>query len=282
MDYNFEREDAFEEISHPQIMEFLGLVYEEYGYDFRDYSPAHLKRRMLNRMSLEGINQLKDLQTKILSDPQFAAQFLKDFSIKVTQMFRDPGFYAGLREKVIPLLKTYSFIKIWHAGCASGEEVYSMAILLKEEGLYDRSLIYATDFDQEAIEQGKEGIYLNEKVQEYAKNYLESGGKASISDYYSSHYNRVIMAKELKKNIVWANHNLVTDSVFAEVNLILCRNVLIYFNKNLQDRAHRLFLDSLANGGILCFGKKESLQYSRVYEKFSVLDKNQKIYRKKY
>lgn len=282
MDYNFQREDAFEEISHPQIMELLGLVYEKYGYDFRDYSPAHLKRRMLNRMSLESIYQLKDLQEKILSDPQFAAQCLKDFSIKVTQMFRDPGFYAGLREKVIPLLKTYSFIKIWHAGCASGEEVYSMAILLKEEGLYDRSLIYATDFDQEAIEQGKEGIYLNDKVQEYTKNYLESGGKASISDYYSSHYNRVIMAKELKKNIVWAKHNLVTDNVFAEVNLILCRNVLIYFNKNLQDRAHRLFLDSLANGGILCFGKKESLQYSTVYEKFSVLDKNQKIYRKKY
>jgi chemotaxis protein methyltransferase CheR len=282
MKYNFEREEPIEEMNHAQIIMLLDLMYKKYGYDFRDYSAAHLKRRIKNRMSLSGISTFKIFHEKIQADPGFAALCIKDFSIKVTEMFRDPSFYVALREKVIPLLKTYSFIKVWHAGSATGEEVYSMAILLQEEGLYDRSLIYATDFDQDGIEQGKEGIYVNERVQEYSKNYQKSGGKASLSDYYTSHYNRIIFRKDLKKNIVWANHNLVTDSVFAEVNLILCRNVLIYFNKNLQSKVHTLFLDSLANGGVLCLGKKENLQYSPVYEKFSSLDKYQKIYRKKY
>jgi chemotaxis protein methyltransferase CheR len=279
---NFEHEDSIEEISHPDIIELLEQIYQEYGYDFRDYSPAHLKRRIKNRMSLSGISTVKNFRQKMMSEPAFATRCVKDFSIKVTEMFRDPSFYVALREKVIPLLKTYSFIKVWHAGSATGEEVYSMAILLHEEGLYNRSLIYATDFDQDGLEHGKEGIYLTEKVPEYSKNYLASGGKFSLSDYYSSHYNRIILKKDLKKNIVWANHNLVTDSVFAEVNLVLCRNVLIYFNKNLQNKVHTLFINSLANGGILCLGKKENLQYSPVYEKFTALDKDQKIYRKKY
>lgn len=282
MNYNFEREDSVEDISHPQIIELLGRIHEKYGYDFRDYSAAHLKRRIKNRMTLSGLSTLQTFQNKVLEDPAFAALCLKDFSIKVTEMFRDPSFYVALREQVIPLLKTYSFIKIWHAGSATGEEVYSMAIVLKEENLYDRCLIYATDFAQDAIEHGKEGIYLNDQVQAYTKNYLAAGGKASLSDYYTSHYNRIILRKDLRENIVWANHNLVTDSVFAEVNLILCRNVLIYFNKNLQHKVHSLFLDSLANGGVLCLGKKENLQYSTVYHRFSVLDKYQKIYRKKY
>ena len=279
---NFEREDSIEEISSAQINGLLDQIHKKYGYDFRDYSGAHIKRRIINRMSLSSIYTIEIFQKKILSEPNFAAICLKDFSIKVTEMFRDPSFYKALREKVIPLLKTYSFIKVWHAGSATGEEVYSMAILLHEEGLYERSLIYATDFDQEAIDQGKEGIYLNEKVSEYSKNYLESGGKASFSEYYTSLYKRIIIKKELRKNIVWANHNLVTDNVFAEVNLILCRNVMIYFNKNLQNRVHTLFLDSLVNGGVLCLGKKENMQYSSVYEKYIVLDTYQKIYRKKY
>lgn len=282
MDFNFEHEESIEDISHPQIIKLLGRIFEKYGYDFRDYSAAHLKRRIINRMTLSGISTIKVLQDRILSEPAFAALCLKDFSIKVTEMFRDPSFYVVLREQVVPLLKTYSFIKIWHAGSATGEEVYSMAILLKEENLYDRCLIYATDFAQDAIEQGKEGIYLNDKVQVFTKNYLESGGKASLSDYYTSHYNRIILRKDLRDNIVWANHNLVTDSVFAEVNLILCRNVLIYFNPNLQHKVHTLFLNSLANGGVLCLGKKENLRYSPIYPRFSVLDKHQKVYRKKY
>lgn len=282
MNFDWEREDSIEDIDHLQIIYLFEQVYKKYGYDFRDYSPAHLKRRIMNRMSLSGISTLKTFQDKILSDPAFAALCLKDFSIKVTEMFRDPSFYLALREKVIPLLKTYSFIKIWHAGSATGEEVYSMAIVLKEENLYDRSLIYATDFSQDAIDYGKEGIYLNEKVQDYTRNYLKGGGKASLSDYYTSHYNRIILRKDLRENIVWANHNLVTDSVFAEVNLILCRNVLIYFNKNLQHKVHTLFLDSLANGGILCLGTKENLQYSAIAHRFSTLDKYQKIYKKKY
>lgn len=279
---DFEREESVENIHPTQIAEMLEQIYKKYGYDFRDYSGAHLKRRITNRMALSGIQTIETFRNRIMSEPAFAALCLKDFSIKVTEMFRDPSFYHALREKVIPLLKTYSFIKVWHAGSATGEEVYSMAIVLHEEGLYDRSLIYATDFDQDAIDQGKEGIYLNEKVPEFSANYLKSGGKASLSQYYTSHYNRIIIKKELRKNIVWANHNLVTDNVFAEVNLILCRNVLIYFNKNLQARVHMLFLDSLANGGVLCLGKKESMQYSAVFEKFTVLDQLQKIYRKKY
>ena len=279
---NNKGKDSLEEITHAQIGELLEQIYKKYGYDFRNYSGAHIKRRILNRMSLSGNFTLAAFQKKILSEPNFAAMCLKDFSIKVTSMFRDPSFYRAFREKVIPLLKTYSFIKVWHAGSATGEEVYSMAIVLHEEGLYERSLIYATDFDQEAINQGKEGIYLDEKVPEYAQNFLESGGKGSLSEYFTSHYKRFIIKKELRKNIVWANHNLVTDNVFAEVNLILCRNVLIYFNKSLQSRVHALFLNSLTNGGVLCLGKKENIQYSEVFKKYSVLDTYQKIYRKKY
>lgn len=282
MNDNNKGKDSLEEITHAQIGELLEQIYKKYGYDFRDYSGAHIKRRILNRMSLSGNFTLAAFEKKILSEPSFAAICLKDFSIKVTEMFRDPSFYRALREKVIPLLKTYSFIKVWHAGSATGEEVYSMAIVLHEEGLYERSLIYATDFDQEAIKQGKEGIYLDEKVPEYAQSYLESGGKGSLSEYFTCHYKRFIIKKELRKNIVWANHNLVTDNVFAEVNLILCRNVLIYFNKSLQSRVHALFLDSLTNGGVLCLGKKENIQYSEVFGKYSVLDTYQKIYRKKY
>ena len=270
------------DISPAEIKELLINIFNKYGYDFRDYSSAHIKRRIMNRMALSQINSFRELQYKILTDSSFAASFLKDLSIKVTEMFRDPAFYLSLREKVIPILKTYSFIKIWHAGSATGEEIYSMAILLQEENLYEKSLIYATDFNQEALDHGKEGIYPADKVKEYSKNYQMAGGNASLSDYYTSQYNRVILNKNLKKNIVWANHNLVTDSVFAEVNMILCRNVMIYFNKTLQDKVHVLLHNSLVNGGILCLGMKENIQFTTVAENYIELDKKSKIYKKKY
>jgi chemotaxis protein methyltransferase CheR len=197
-------------------------------------------------------------------------------------MFRDPEFYRSLRENVIPILKTYPFIKIWHAGCSSGEEAYSMAILIQEEGLSDRTTIYATDFNQQILNRAKEGIFSNKMMKEYSSNYRLSGGQESFSDYYTSDDNNVIMNHSLKKKIVWANHNLVTDSVFAEINLILCRNVLIYFDRNLQNKVQSLFYNSLMNGGILCLGTKESLRFTDYSTEYSVLDEKQRIFKKKF
>jgi chemotaxis protein methyltransferase CheR len=269
-------------ISETEMSNLLEAVYQEYGYDFRQYSKAHIARRLLHRMSLSGFHSLSEIGAEALHNKRFASQLLQDLSITVTEMFRDPAFYVALREKVVPLLHTYSFIKIWHAGCATGEEVYSMAILLKEEGLYDRSTIYATDFNQQALETAKEGIIANERMKDYSINYQKAGGKETLSEYYTSHYGRAIMDKSLKKNIVWANHNLVTDGVFAEVHLVLCRNVLIYFEKELQNRVHHLFCDSLINGGILCLGSKESLRFTDLSDNYAELDKKQRIFKKKY
>lgn len=260
----------------------LEALYQKFGYDFRQYSRAHVLRRISNRMLISGIKSISEVQARALHDPVFASELLQDLSITVTEMFRDPVFFTAIREKVVPILKTYSFIKIWHAGCSTGEEAYSMAILLKEEGLLNRTTIYATDFNQRALEQAREGIFSNEMIKEYTVNYQKSGGTQSLSDYYTSSYDMVIMDKSLKKNIVWANHNLVTDSVFAEVHLILCRNVLIYFNKDLQNRVQKLFFESLVQGGVLCLGSKESLKFSDFSTDYNELDKKQKVFKKKY
>ena len=264
------------------IQGLLEAIYQTYGYDFRNYSEAHIKRRVMNRMAMSGIKDITELQTKVLNDEAFASILLQDLSINVTEMFRDPGFYRSLREKVIPILKTYPFIKIWHAGCSTGEEAYSMAIVLQEEGLADRTTIYATDFNQHVLNHGKEGIFSNRLMKEYTTNYQLSGGKESFSEYYTSDDNNVIMNHSLKNNIVWANHNLVTDSVFAEVNLILCRNVLIYFDRKLQNHVQTLFHNSLMNGGVLCLGSKESLRFTDFHDAYSVLDEKQRIFKKKY
>ncbi|MBI2269412.1 MAG: protein-glutamate O-methyltransferase CheR [Bacteroidetes bacterium] len=269
-------------ISEIELPLLLEAIYQKYGYDFRQYSEAHIKRRIMNRLALTPLVSISELQNKVLHDELFASRLLQDLSITVTEMFRDPDFYKSLREKVIPILKTYPFIKIWHAGCATGEEAYSMAIILKEENLYDRTTIYATDFNQHALNQAKEGVFSNEKIKEYTINYQRAGGKESFADYYTSKYDMVIMDQSLKKNIVWANQNLVTDSVFAEVHLILCRNVLIYFNKDLQNRVQKLFFDSLVNGGILCLGIKESLRFCDFEAQYIEVDKKQKIFKKKY
>lgn len=272
----------YKDTSDLEISLLLEAVYRKYGYDFRQYSQAHVRRRITNRMSISGFEDVSQLQSKVLNDSRYASELLQDLSITVTEMFRDPAFYRALREKIIPILQTYPFIKIWHAGCATGEEAYSMAILLQEEGLYDRTTIYATDFNQLALNRAKEGIFSNKMIKEYTTNYQLSGGKESFSKYYTSNYDNVIMNQSLKKNIVWANHNLVTDSVFAEVNLILCRNVLIYFDQNLQNKVQTLFYNSLINGGVLCLGNKESLRFSDLYEKYTELDTKQRIFKKKY
>lgn len=265
-----------------EILLLLEIVYQKYGYDFRQYSEAHVRRRIMNRMTMSGIKDISQMKSKLLNDEIFASMLLQDLSITVTEMFRDPSFYVSLRENVIPVLKTYPFIKIWHAGCATGEEAYSMAIIMQEEGLYDRTTIYATDFNQRALNQAKDGIFSNRMIKEYTANYQLSGGKDSFSSYYTSDHDNVIMNQSLKKNMVWANHNLVTDSVFAEAHLILCRNVLIYFNHNLQNKVQNLFYNSLINGGILCLGSKESLRFTDLHDEYTELDKKYRIFKKKY
>lgn len=270
------------DIDDDAIALLLETINTKYGYDFKQYSAAHIKRRIVNRMTLSGLQSVAELQNNVLYNARFAAEFFQDLSITVTEMFRDPRFYKSIRENVIPVLKTYSFIKLWHAGCSTGEEAYSMAILLKEEGLYDRATIYATDFNQHALNAAKQGIFSIDGIRNYTGNYQKSGGLKAFSDYYTSNYNMAIMDQSLKKNIVWANHNLVTDNVFAEVHMVLCRNVLIYFNKELQNRVQSIFFNSLINGGILCLGIKESLLFSDFAEKYIALDKENRIFKKKY
>lgn len=264
------------------IHELLEEIHAKYGYDFQNYSEAHIRRRVLTKLESDNLENIDALIEKVLSDTIYAQNFLDHLSIRVTEMFRDPPFYQVIREKVIPLLKTWSFIRIWHAGCSTGEEVYSMAILLKEEGLYDRVQLYATDYNQSALNHAKAGIYEVQRIKKYIPNYQNSKPKASLSDYYFAQYDAAIMDFELKKNIVWANHNLVTDNDFAEMHMIICRNVLIYFNRNLQNRVFELFHKSLVNGGFLCLGTKENIKFSSQESNFEVVDPKQKVFKKKY
>ncbi|MCK9204267.1 MAG: protein-glutamate O-methyltransferase CheR [Bacteroidales bacterium] len=265
-----------------EIRLLVDAIYQKYGYDFRNYSQAHVKRRILNRFNLSGMKNITDMIHESLANRKFVDQILMDLSITVTEMFRDPAFYKALREEIFPLLQSYPFIKIWHAGCSSGEEVYSMAILMKEEGLYERTQIYATDFNPVIIKQAKDGVYPLNRMKEFSVNYQKAGGKGSLSDYYTINSGDAKLLEILKKNIVFATHNLVTDSVFAEVNLVICRNVLIYFDRYLQDRVIKLFVDSLPEGGLLCLGSKENLQFSSHYHEFNPLIPKEKIYIRKY
>ncbi len=259
----------------------LEAIYRKYHYDFKDYARAHLKRRLKYRLKMTQLASFSQMQHKVLYDRTYFESLLLDLSINVTEMFRDPTFYLAIRREVIPRIKDLPFIKIWHAGCATGEEVYSMAILLKEEGLYDKVQIYATDFNTLVLEKAKEAIYPIELIKEYTVNYQKAGGLDSFAEYYSAKYESVILNPGLKERIVFADHNLVTDGVFGEMNVILCRNVLIYFTKKLQARVVELFLDSLAPKGLLCLGSKESLQFSEHYRRFETLVEKEKIYRLK-
>jgi chemotaxis protein methyltransferase CheR len=271
-----------ETVDDTEVDLLLQAIYDRYGYDFRQYARAHLKRRIAAHMRLAGYRGVPMMRKALLQDPERVEAWVRDLSITVTEMFRDPEFYRSLRERVLPLLRTWGFIRIWHAGCSTGEEVYSMAILLKEAGLYDRALIYATDMNQYALERAQEGIYPLDAVQEFTRNYQRSGGSGSFSDHCLARYGSAIMDVSLRKNIVWAQHNLATDSDFAEVQLVVCRNVLIYFDRQLQHRAHSLFFQSLVSGGILCLGAKETVTSSGHEERYEPIDKRQRIYRKKY
>lgn len=265
-----------------EISLLLEGIYLKYGYDFRSYSSAHMKRRILRRMCISGLNNISEMQYKVLYDREFFKLLLSDFSINVTEMFRDPNFYKAFRKNVIPILKTYPFIRIWHAGCSTGEEVYSMAILLKEEGLYERVQIYATDFNTTVLEKARDGIYAIDNIKEYTYNYQQAGGKASFADYYTAKYDSAIIDQSIKKKITFAEHNLVTDGVFGEMHVIICRNVLIYFNKELQSNVINLFYDSLSSGCFLCLGAKESLSFADNRHNFETFCEEEKIYRKKY
>lgn len=264
-----------------EIQLLMEAIYLKYGYDFRDYARASVKRRIMHRLVVSGLKDISEMQHKLLNDVLFFETLLLDLSINVTEMFRDPSFYSTLRKEVIPFLKTYPFIKIWHAGCSTGEEVYSMSILLREEGLSKRTQIYATDFNDVVLQKAKEGIFPIDRIKAYTANYQKAGGVESFSDYYTADNESIIMDRSLKKNIVFAKHNLVTDSVFGEMNLIMCRNVLIYFNKDLQNRVIKLFRDSLCYNGYLCLGSKEAISSSGFKDDFDDFVRNEKIYRKR-
>lgn len=259
----------------------LEAIFQRYGYDFRSYSKASLRRRVDQHLMLARYPNVGQLIHDILHKGEAFSALLSCLTINVTEMFRDPDFYKAFREKVVPVLRTHPFLKIWHAGCATGEEIYSMAILLEEEGLYERSQIYATDIDKEVLEKARRGIFPVAELRKYTDNYQRAGGMRSLADYYTAKYDNVIMDPRLKKNIIFADHDLATDQVFGEMQVIFCRNVLIYFNRELQNRVFSLFYDSLDIGGTLCLGSKESLRVAKCVDQFDVIDKAQRIYRRR-
>lgn len=269
------------EIENIEIDLFLQAIYERYGYDFRNYVKATVRRRIRNILSNSQYKTVSELIPKLLYDKIYFKNLILDFSITVSEMFRDPFFYKHLREKIIPYLKTYPFVKIWVAGCAGGEEVYSLAILLKEVGFYDKTTIFATDFNDIALKRAQEGIYPLKNIQEYERNYKFSGGTNKFSDYYVAKYDSAKFNENLTERVTFANHNLAVDSVFGEMNLILCRNVLIYFNRELQNKVLNLFKDSLVTNGFLCLGIKESISFSSVNLNFEPVSEEFKTFQLK-
>jgi chemotaxis protein methyltransferase CheR len=258
----------------------LEAIHRHYGFDFRSYAFSSIRRRIWKRIEEEGLETVSALQERVLHDPATLERLLMNLSVNVTAMFRDPSFYSAFRTTVIPLLRTYPFIRIWHAGCSTGEEVYSMAILLQEEGLYERVRMYATDINDGVLQQARSGIFPLDKMQEYTQNYLRAGGTRSFSEYYTAAYDGALFSPSLRERVVFAQHNLVDDRSFAEFNVILCRNVMIYFDRTLQDRVHQLFYESLPTYGILALGRKESLKFSSVEDRYEELDSREKLYRK--
>lgn len=265
------------EIEQRLLME---AIYLKYSYDFRDYSPNSQRRRVLYAMQRLGCTSISMLQDKVLHDPDTFPKLLHYLTVPVSDMFRDPEYFLALRHHVVPVLKTYPSLKIWIAGCSTGEEVYSMAILLKEEGLLDRSLIYATDINPNSLEKAQKGVFPLRNVPGYTVNYQRSGGRQALSDYYTAAYDAVLFDRSLCENVSFADHSLATDSVFSETHLTCCRNVLIYFNKTLQNRALGLFHDSLCHRGFLGLGSKENIGFSAYANLFEPIVKEDRIFRK--
>jgi chemotaxis protein methyltransferase CheR len=270
------------ELETLEIELLLEAVFRHYGYDFRNYAPASLKRRIQNAIWAEGLTTVSGLQEKVLHHRDCLERFLLMLSVNVTAMFRDPSFYLAFRNVVVPVLRTYPFIRIWHAGCSTGEEVYSMAILLQEEGLYDRCRIYATDMNAAVLKQASAGIFSLKLIQDYTINYQQAGGKRSFFEYYTSGYEHAIFSSSLKQNLVFSQHNLALDGSFNEFHVIFCRNVLIYFNRILQERVQNLFHESLIKFGILGLGRQESLMLTSYNQRYEELVSREKLYRKIY
>ena len=264
-----------------EIALLLEGVHQHYGFDFRQYARASLRRRLWRRVYAEGLSTISGLQERVLHDQAAMERLLLDLSINVTSMFRDPGFFASFRQNVVPSLRTYPFLRIWNAGCSTGEETYSLAILLREVGLYDRTRIYATDINEAVLVSAAEGIYPLAKMKEFTENYLAAGGSRSFSDYYRAAYGGAQLDRSLAENVVFAAHNLVSDRSFNEFHVIVCRNVMIYFDRTLQQQVHGLFVDSLVPFGVLALGRKETLAHSARAADFDVVDELERIYRKR-
>ncbi|KAA0546396.1 protein-glutamate O-methyltransferase CheR [Bacillus sp. BGMRC 2118] len=272
--------DECSDLERIEIQLLLNGIYLKYGFDFRNYSFSSIRRRIWYRMKAEKIKTVTALLEKVLHDPSAMERLYGDFSINVTEMFRDPSFFKAIREKIVPVLKDLPSIRIWHAGCSTGEEAYSMAILLHEEGLYEKSRIYATDMNAKVLEKARTRMFPLHRMQTYTSNYIHAGGKNAFSEYYTTKEDYAYFHSHLAENIVFGQHNLVTDGSFNEFHVIICRNVLIYFDRNLQDRVHQLFFDSLAHSGILGLGNRESLSYSGYANHYLEVDKKEKLYQK--
>jgi chemotaxis protein methyltransferase CheR len=272
--------EAHSELEDLEIRLLLEGIFGHFGFDFRNYALASIRRRIAACMRSESIHTVSCLQDRVLHDPQCMDRLLLSLTVNVTSMFRDPSFYDAFRAHVVPLLKTYPFVRIWHAGCSTGEEVYSMAILLHEEGLYPRCRIYATDVSDAALRKAKLGIFPIAAMQEYTDNYVRAGGKRAFSEYYTAMYEGAAFRPYLQEHIVFAEHNLATDASFNEFNVILCRNVMIYFNSALQERVHGLIYESLDRFGVLAVGRKESLRFTPHESCYAEIQAAEKLFRK--
>ncbi len=270
--------DVIEDI---EIRLLLEALHQRYHYDFRNYAQASIRRRLKQARQQLGLPTYSAMQEALLHDESMLPKLLGYLTVQVSEMFRDPSYFAAIREKVVPVLKTYPSLKIWIAGCSGGEELYSLVILFREEGLEERTIFYATDISQEALETASRGIYALDRIKGFTENHRLSGGKSSLSDYYTTGYGGAVLDKSLRERVVFSDHSLVTDAVFAEMQLISCRNVLIYFNRELQDRAVGLFRDSLARGGFLGLGSKENLRFSAHADGFTEFVRTEKIYQRR-
>lgn len=269
------------EIEDLEIQLLLEALFQRYHYDFRHYARASIKRRLIQAREQLGYPSISAMQDRVLHDSSALPRLLDFLTVQVSEMFRDPTYFKALREKVLPHLRTYPSLKVWIAGSSTGEEVYSMAILFKEEGLYDRTLFYATDINPEALAAAEAGVYAVDRIRRFTENHQKAGGRSSLSDYYTAAYGRAAFDKSLRERVVFSDHSLVTDAVFAEMHLISCRNVMIYFDRPLQDRAIGLFRESLARKGFLGLGSKESLRFSSHAAAFAEFVPGEKIYQRR-
>jgi len=270
---------ALTSISDEELEVLTHLIKKVHGFDFENYTVASLKRRISRIMDLQKLSYF-ELSNQLINDHDYFDYFLAEVTVNITEMFRDPPFFKSVKEKIVPYLKSYQHIKVWSSGCSTGEELYSLAILFTEAELYDRCFFYGTDINQDVLMQAKDGIYDLQKMKQYSENFIETGSTSSLSNYYTAKYDAVSINRSLKKNVLFSVHNLVSDGPFNEFQLITCRNVLIYFNAELQSRVIKLFYDSLVNFGFLCLGSKESIRNNELAKKFKLIDKKYNIYQK--